>query len=134
MVITGAGILTSMGSGYQANAEGFRSGRSALREITLFDTSRQRVGRAGELSLPDELPPQLLSPKHRQRVDRASAMLIHAGHEALAQAGWESGVSTWIDGYFVKSQTTEGTTGHERQSPDSEQDLSIFVSHNSFRR
>ena len=91
VVITGAGILTSMGSGYQANAEGFRSGRSALREITLFDTSRQRVGRAGELTLPDQLPPQLLSPKHRQRVDRASAMLIHAGHEALAQAGWEIG-------------------------------------------
>jgi 3-oxoacyl-[acyl-carrier-protein] synthase II len=91
VVITGAGILTSMGNGYAANAEGFRVGRLALRAITLFDTSRQRVGRAGELTLPGELPESLLSAKQSARVDRPSAMLIHSGHEAMAQAGWERG-------------------------------------------
>jgi len=91
VVITGAGILTSMGNGFAANAEGFRTGRSALRDITLFDTSRQRVGRAGELRLPDELPENLLAAKQAARVDRPSAMLIHAGAEAMAQAGWSLG-------------------------------------------
>lgn len=92
-MITGAGIITSMGNGYAANAQGFREGRSALRDITLFDTSRQRVGRAGELTLPDELPENLLSSKQAARVDRPSAMLIHAGAEALAQAGWGPGAA-----------------------------------------
>jgi len=90
-VITGVGILTSMGAGYDANADGFRSGRSALRDITLFDTSRQRVGRAGELTLPDRLPVNLLDHRQAKRIDRPSAMLIHAGGEALGQAGWQIG-------------------------------------------
>lgn len=91
VVITGAGILTSMGNGYAANADGFRVGRSALRDITLFDTSRQRVGRAGELTLPDVLPENFLSAREAARVDRPSAMLIHTGYEALVQASWEFG-------------------------------------------
>jgi 3-oxoacyl-[acyl-carrier-protein] synthase II len=49
VVVTGAGIITSMGIGWRANAEGFRAGRSALRPITLFDASRQRAQRAGEV-------------------------------------------------------------------------------------
>ncbi|MGI9244658.1 MAG: beta-ketoacyl-[acyl-carrier-protein] synthase family protein [Verrucomicrobiales bacterium] len=91
VVITGAGILTSMGCGWAANAEGFRAGRSALRDITLFDTSRHRTGRAGELTLPAALPSNLLGKRQAGRVDRPSAMLIHAGGEALGQAGWKVG-------------------------------------------
>ena len=43
VVITGAGILTAHGAGWQANAAAFRSGQVSLRRITLFDVSRQRV-------------------------------------------------------------------------------------------
>lgn len=89
MVVTGVGILTSMGNGWRENADGFRTGRLAFRDVTLFDTSRQRVHRAGELDLPAELPDgHQLSARQVTRLDRASAMLIHAAAEAVQQAGW----------------------------------------------
>ncbi|MCB1233512.1 MAG: beta-ketoacyl-[acyl-carrier-protein] synthase family protein [Verrucomicrobiae bacterium] len=92
VVVTGAGILTSMGRGWRENADGFRAGRLAFRPVTLFDTSRQRVHEAGELTLPAALPPNALTVRQRARLDRASAMLLHAGHEAAAQAGWDGAV------------------------------------------
>ena len=80
-----------MGLGWRENAEGFRAGRLAFRDVTLFDTSRQRVHRAGELDLPERLPQgHHLTARQVERLDRASAMLIHAAAEATAQAGWDS--------------------------------------------
>ena len=85
VVVTGAGILTSMGQGWAANAEGFRVGRIALKRISLFDTGRQRVRTGGEVELPETLPDGIAL---GARLDRASAMLVHAGAEAFGQAGW----------------------------------------------
>src|SRR3954454_24458008 len=90
VVITGAGIITSMGIGWDANAEGFRMGRSAIREITVFDASRQRVQRAGEVVFDKPLPETRLGKRQLARMDRASRLLLYAGVEALAQSGWSS--------------------------------------------
>lgn len=87
VVVTGVGIVTALGLGWRVNADGFREGRVALREITLFDTSRQSVRRGGEVTLPAALPESLLAAKERVRLDRGAEMLIHAGAEALTQAG-----------------------------------------------
>src|SRR5207244_2617671 len=54
-VITGAGIITALGQGWKANAEGFRAGRVAVRSVSLFDVSRQRVKTAAEVNLPASL-------------------------------------------------------------------------------
>jgi 3-oxoacyl-[acyl-carrier-protein] synthase II len=56
VVITGAGIVTSLGLGWEANAIGFRQGKTALRPITLFSTEGQRVHTGGEVQLPADLP------------------------------------------------------------------------------
>ncbi|TLD68512.1 beta-ketoacyl-[acyl-carrier-protein] synthase family protein [Phragmitibacter flavus] len=88
VVITGAGIITSMGTGWRANADGFREGRQALREITVFDASRQRVQRAGEVVFDAPLPENQLTERQLSRLDRASKLLIYAGSEALKQSGW----------------------------------------------
>ena len=61
VVITGAGILTALGRGWKANAEGFRAGRTAFRHVSLFDVSRQRVKVAAEADLPAAMPPTRLS-------------------------------------------------------------------------
>jgi 3-oxoacyl-[acyl-carrier-protein] synthase II len=89
VVVTGAGIITALGLGWQINAEGFRVGRRAFRPVTLFDVSRQRAKIAAEIDLPSELPPTKLSANTSRRLDRATKMLLHAAHEAWAQAGWE---------------------------------------------
>ncbi len=89
VVVTGAGIISPFGCGWGVNADGFRSGRVALRPVSLFDVSAQRARQAGELTLPGRLPDTKLSARQRGRVDRATAMLLHASAEALATSGWE---------------------------------------------
>ena len=89
VVITGAGIVTALGLGWGKNAEGFRTGRTAFRPVTLFDVSRQRVRVAAEVDLPAVLPPTRLTPHRAARLDRASTMLLLATHEAWQQAGGE---------------------------------------------
>jgi len=89
VVIIGAGIVTSLGVGWQANAEGFRDGRIAIRPITLFDVSRQRVKVGGEVALPPAPPDTLLPMKRTRRLDRAANLLLLAAHEAWRQSGWE---------------------------------------------
>jgi 3-oxoacyl-[acyl-carrier-protein] synthase II len=89
VVVTGAGIVTALGLGWQANAAGFRAGQTAFREIRLFDVSRQRVRRAAEVDLPTNLPPHQLPTKETRRLDRAVNLLLLAALEAWQQAGWE---------------------------------------------
>ncbi len=90
VVVTGAGIVTALGTGWQKNADGFRAGRNAFRPVTLFDVSLQRSKIAAEADLPDELPATKLSPNSIRRLNRASKMLLHAAHEAWSRAGWSA--------------------------------------------
>jgi len=89
-VITGAGVITALGRGWKANAEGFRAGRVAMRPVTLFDVARQRVKVAAEADLPPTQPVARLSQRHIRRMDRAAKLLLLAAHEAWQQAGWEA--------------------------------------------
>ncbi len=89
VVITGAGVITALGYGWKANAEGFRAGRVAIRPVTLFDVSRQRVKVAAEAALPLTLPATRLKERELGRMDRAARLLLLAAHEAWQQAGWE---------------------------------------------
>src|SRR5512140_1401147 len=88
VVITGAGIVTGLGRGWTANAEGFREGRTAFRPVSLFNVTRHRVKTAAECDLPKELPPTQLSRRQLARMDRAATILLLAGHECWLQAGW----------------------------------------------
>ncbi|HAB19032.1 MAG TPA: beta-ketoacyl-[acyl-carrier-protein] synthase family protein [Verrucomicrobiota bacterium] len=92
VVVTGIGLLTALGNGAEANAEGFRSGRRGFRPVTLFDVSRQRVQSAAEIDLPASWPRTRLSAHQQQRLDRAARMLLVAAAEAWTQAGWTAGV------------------------------------------
>ena len=89
VVVTGAGIVTALGAGWKINAEGFRTGRTAFRPVTLFDVSRQRTKIAAEIDLPEDLPATRLSPKATRRLNRAARMLLLAAHEAWTGSGWE---------------------------------------------
>lgn len=88
VAVTGVGIITSMGTGWRANADGFREGRVALRDITMFDASKQRVQRAGEVVFDQPFPQTKLRARQINRLDRASRLLVYAGCEALKQSGW----------------------------------------------
>lgn len=89
IVITGAGIVTALGFGWKNNAEGFRAGKTAIRPVTLFDASRQRVKTAAEVDLPEALPATKLTSRQIRRMDRATKLLLFAAHEAWHQSGWQ---------------------------------------------
>ena len=89
VVVTGAGVVTALGTGWKTNAEGFRSGRTAFRPVTLFDTSRQRTKSAAEADLPPVLPQTRVNSRWLNRLDRAGKFLLSAAYEAWQQAGWE---------------------------------------------
>lgn len=91
VVVTGAGVVTALGVGWRANAEGLRVGRRAFRPVTLFDVSRQRARVAGEVDLPPDLPPSRLGVRTQRRLNRASRQLLWAAAEAWGQSGWEPG-------------------------------------------
>ncbi|MBI3874672.1 MAG: beta-ketoacyl-[acyl-carrier-protein] synthase family protein [Verrucomicrobia bacterium] len=90
VVVTGCGMVTPLGLGMEANAEGFRSGRTAFRSVSLFDVSRQRVRTAAEVDLPPGLPVASLTPRQTRLLDRAGTMLLWAAHEATQQARWNT--------------------------------------------
>jgi len=89
VVVTGAGIVAPFGVGWQTNSEGFRAGRIAIRPVTVFDASRQRVKVAGEVDLPPALPDTRLPTRRVRRLDRAARLLLLAAHEAWQQSGWK---------------------------------------------
>jgi len=88
IVVTGAGIVTALGRGWTANAEGFRLGRRAFRKVTLFDVRRQQATLAAELDLPTDPLPGRLNPRRAARLDRPTQMLLWASAEAWEQSGW----------------------------------------------
>ena len=106
VVITGAGIISSLGAGWKINAAGFKQGRIALKPVTLFDVSRQRVKIAGEIDLPPQLPTTELNSRQEARLDRASKLLLLAANEAWQQAGWDR-----YDNLPVVLGTTSGGMG-----------------------
>jgi 3-oxoacyl-[acyl-carrier-protein] synthase II len=126
VAVTGVGIVTALGLGWQANAEGFRTGRTAFRPITLFDVSRQRVKVAAEVDLPERLPDSHLSSRRQARQDRAGRLLLLAALEAWDQAkierardvpmvlGTTSGGMGMGEAYY--RQATREATRHRRQA------------------
>ncbi len=123
VVITGAGIITAHGAGWQANADAFRTGKVSLRPVTLFDVSQQRVTTAGEVQLPP-LPPHQLSPRDVARMERGAQLLIHAAAETLTAArasltnlpcvlGTSAGGMALGEGFFKQATASPATTARQ---------------------
>jgi 3-oxoacyl-[acyl-carrier-protein] synthase II len=121
VVVTGAGIVSPLGMDFQENAAGFRAGRSAFSPVTLFDVSRQRVGTAGQVNLPDG-----------PAMDRGTRLAWMAAQEALAQAGLSGGAMPMIVGtsaaampigedYYRAAVSGEGKRGAQLRRVESYQ-------------
>ena len=85
VVITGVGIVTAHGTGYEANLEGMRSGKDSISLIKAFDVSVYRGKTGGEAKgFSFDMPLKTL---RRDRLDRSSQLLLTVVEEARRQAG-----------------------------------------------
>lgn len=90
IAITGAGIVSPLGLGWQENEQSLAADRSAFRTVDLFDTTGLIAKTAGVIDLPAGSLFQRI-PAHKQGfIDRGTRMLLLAIREALAQAGLSS--------------------------------------------
>jgi 3-oxoacyl-[acyl-carrier-protein] synthase II len=103
VVVTGLGVVSSIGIGVDAFSEGLFEGRSGIVPITSFDSSELPVHIAGEVR--DFDPEKWLSPKEARHLDRFVQFSLVAAEEALKSSGidiaaensWRCGV-VWASG------------------------------------
>lgn len=117
VVITGAGIATALGAGWEANSSGFQSGASGFGDVTLFPTENQRCRIAAEMKLPSDLDAFAFGARKSEwwrrwekRSDRASRILMLAAREAFQGCGWSTGANIPI----VLATTSGGMAMGER--------------------
>ena len=84
VVITGMGLITSLGNDLAASWEGIYRGKSGISEITTFDTSQHRVRIGGQVKSFD--PSLYLNCKEIRRNDPYEHLAIGASMQAIAQA------------------------------------------------
>ncbi|MFA5005916.1 MAG: beta-ketoacyl-ACP synthase II [Candidatus Izemoplasmatales bacterium] len=84
VVVTGLGLLTSVGNDVKSTWEAIRAGKNGIAPITLFDASESKVKVAGEVKGFDPTP--LVGPRDARRLDRAILLGIAAADEAYRSA------------------------------------------------
>jgi 3-oxoacyl-[acyl-carrier-protein] synthase II len=83
--VTGMGVVSSLGLGRQAFWTALVEGRSAVRPVSLFDTTE--LGRDKACEIPDFRPRDHLTAAEARRVGRCSAFAIAATRMAVTDAG-----------------------------------------------
>ena len=84
VVVTGLGVVSSIGIGWQAFWDSLLASRSGVSEVTSFDTTDFPVHRGGEVR--EFHPEEFISPVRLKRYNRASQFAIAAAKMAIADA------------------------------------------------
>ncbi|OPZ31041.1 MAG: 3-oxoacyl-(acyl-carrier-protein) synthase 2 [Lentisphaerae bacterium ADurb.BinA184] len=85
VVVSGIGVVSSVGVGVTEFWDGLTSGRSGVGPITVFDAAGMRCRIAGEVK--NFNPEAYLNPKEAKRLDPFCHYAIAAADEALAMSG-----------------------------------------------
>ncbi len=84
VVVTGLGLVTSLGNDLESSWEGLVQGRSGIGPITAYDTSQHRVHFGGQIK--DFDPGQYMDRKDIRRNDPYEQLAIATSKQALAHA------------------------------------------------
>ena len=85
VVITGMGIISSIGQDVPTYWESLAAARSGIKAISMFDASEYTTRIAGEI--PDFDPSQWLEKRTARRVDRFTQMAVAAAKQAVTDSG-----------------------------------------------
>lgn len=112
VVVTGLGVVSSVGIGWQAYWRSLLEGRSGISEVTAFDTSQFPTHRGGQIKEFDLS--RFISTASLRKYNRASQFAVAATHMALEDAGLNGeGLSK------IRVGTCIGTTMAEAQAIES---------------
>src|SRR5438874_7876151 len=113
VVVTGLGLITSLGNDMASTWEALCQGQSGMSEITGYDTSRHRSHFAAELKTFD--PSLYLDRKEVRRNDPYQQLAIAAARQALAHSGLQITEEVADDvGVYIGSGIGGLTTLHEQ--------------------
>ena len=127
VVVTGIGVLSSIGFGKKDFWEGLSKGRSGISLIEAFDTSDFTTRFAGEIKNFD--PAQYIHPKRLKRMDRTSQYAVACAKMAIEDAGIDPkcngagktgviiGTAMAGHGYILEQHTTLMERGPMRINP-----------------
>ncbi|MFJ9819545.1 beta-ketoacyl-[acyl-carrier-protein] synthase family protein [Streptomyces sp. NPDC101151] len=111
VVVTGLGVVTSIGTGVDAFAAGLRAGRSGAKPITAFDTTGFAYSNACEIT--DFDPGAWITEQSPDGLGRAAQFAVAASRMAVADAGL---TEEQVRG--VRSLVSVGTTDGESRDLD----------------
>src|SRR4029079_14055632 len=94
VVITGLGLVSPLGCGYEITWEGLTSGQSATRRIESFEVADLSCQFAcqvprGNGSNGSFNPNDGMEPKEQRKVDECIVYAMSAATQALTDAGWK---------------------------------------------
>jgi 3-oxoacyl-[acyl-carrier-protein] synthase II len=113
VVVTGLGLITSLGNDVASTWEALCQGKSGVSEITSYDTSRHRIHFGAELRNFD--PYLYLDRKEVRRTDPYQQLSIAATRQALAQSSLQITEEVADDvGVYIGSGIGGLTTLHEQ--------------------
>lgn len=122
VVVTGLGVVSSLGIGWATFWENLLQGKSGISEITGFDTSALKVHRGGEIH--DYGGADFFSKEDLKQTGRTTQFAKHAARLALADAGMQDG-----DFDSKRASVCMGTTSGEAYQIERLNDL--YVDHKS---
>lgn len=89
VVVTGVGIVTSLGLDVDEFWRRLTAGESGVHGLTIFDTAQYKVRFGADI--PDFSVTQYVEPREAKRLDRFTQFAMHAGGQAVADAGIDFG-------------------------------------------
>jgi 3-oxoacyl-[acyl-carrier-protein] synthase II len=110
VVITGMGAVSPNGIGKEAFCRGVLAGKSGVKRISRFDSSRLPVHIAGEIPEFDELA--WVEPRERKHVSRVVPLCLAATSEAVNELCWGPAAARRN---FLKSNTDCGTAAKKNK-------------------
>ena len=85
VVVTGMGVITSLGKELDELWNGVLEARSGIHELSLIDPTPFKVKLAGDI--PDFDPGNYVDPKDHKRLDRFTLFAMYAGGKAIEDSG-----------------------------------------------
>jgi len=86
IVITGLGVVSSIGIGREAFWKALKNGDSGIKPVSLFDTTQVKSKLAGEIK--DFAPEEILGPKGLRNLDRTTRLVLCGAKLALEDASF----------------------------------------------